>query len=234
MKKVCLLSAALCLCLAACATEIKSGTPTPDPVETQSIAPTPSSTPEQADLTESVEQLIGDYFEEGAIQKVNTTSQRVEVQILYSGDVSTATPPEDWQTITDSAISACAILKDGLADDGYTSGVIQAVDTDGNILLTVIDGKSRYSKYATSNSSGENPNTITLEEFNAIQTGMSYDEVFEIIGGRGEVISETDLGLGDEYISIMFKWDGEGSIGANANVLFQGGKVSSKAQFGLE
>ena len=74
----------------------------------------------------------------------------------------------------------------------------------------------------------------SLEEFNAIKTGMTYQEVFDIVGSRGEVLSEVDLGLGDEYYTAMYTWDGEGSLGANANVTFQGGKVTSKAQFGLE
>jgi len=63
---------------------------------------------------------------------------------------------------------------------------------------------------------------------------MSYQEVFDIVGSRGTVLSEVDVGLGDEYYTAVYYWDGEGSLGANANITFQGGKVSAKAQFGLE
>ena len=108
-------------------------------------------------------------------------------------------------------------------------------DGEENILASVL--KDKLSDSFNAGSPGratDNPNTITLEEFNAIKTGMEYQEVFDIVGGRGEILSEVDLGLGDEYVTIMFTWKGEGSLGANANVTFQGGKVTTKAQFGLE
>lgn len=83
-------------------------------------------------------------------------------------------------------------------------------------------------------SSDVNKPTITLEEFEAVKTGMSYDEVVAIIGGDGIASSEVDLGVGNEYKTAMYIWDGEGSLGANANITFQGGKVVSKAQIGLD
>lgn len=75
---------------------------------------------------------------------------------------------------------------------------------------------------------------ITLDEFNAIKTGMTYEEVVHIIGTRGTLLSESNLNLGEEYVTRMYTWDGVGSLGANANVTFQNGKVVSKAQFGLK
>lgn len=80
----------------------------------------------------------------------------------------------------------------------------------------------------------ENKSAISLSEFNQIDTGMTYDEVVAIIGSDGEVLSEVDLGTGEEYKTIMYTWKGKGSIGANANITFQGGKVISKAQLGLK
>lgn len=75
---------------------------------------------------------------------------------------------------------------------------------------------------------------ITLEEFNKIETGMTYKEVVDIIGGEGTVQSETSITGNDQYKTTLYSWEGKGSLGANANVTFQGGKVVSKAQFGLE
>ncbi|MBQ7779109.1 MAG: DUF3862 domain-containing protein [Clostridia bacterium] len=76
---------------------------------------------------------------------------------------------------------------------------------------------------------------ISLKEFNSIETGMTYEEVCDIIGCEGELISSADLNVGSEYASEIYSWKGEtGIIGANASVTFQGGKVISKAQFGLE
>lgn len=76
--------------------------------------------------------------------------------------------------------------------------------------------------------------TISLAEFNKIETGMSYKEVCDIIGGEGTLSSSVDLGMGEEYKTELYQWTGEGIIGANANVTFQGGKVMSKAQIGLK
>ena len=82
-------------------------------------------------------------------------------------------------------------------------------------------------------STPENKGTITMEEFESIKTGMSYEEVCEIIGSEGELLSEVDTGIGEEYHTVMYAWKGD-AVGANANVTFQGGKVTAKAQFGLK
>ena len=74
--------------------------------------------------------------------------------------------------------------------------------------------------------------TMSLAEFNKIKTGMTYSEVVEIVGCEGELMSEVDLGM-PEYATQLYTWKGWGSLGANANVSFQGGKVISKAQIGL-
>lgn len=72
---------------------------------------------------------------------------------------------------------------------------------------------------------------ITLDEFNTIQNGMSYEEVVEIIGSEGEASSTATVG---DITTSIYMWKGKGSIGANANVTFINNKVSAKAQFGLE
>jgi len=73
---------------------------------------------------------------------------------------------------------------------------------------------------------------VTLADFNRIETGMTRNEVIEILG-RGTEISRVDMGLGSEFVTVMYSWDGRGSLGANMSVTFQGGNVISKAQFGL-
>lgn len=79
----------------------------------------------------------------------------------------------------------------------------------------------------------ENAPTMSKAEFEAIQNGMTYEEVVKIVGGEGELLSETGT-KGDQFHTVMYKWDGEGSIGANANAMFQGGKMINKSQFGLK
>lgn len=75
---------------------------------------------------------------------------------------------------------------------------------------------------------------ISLKEFNQIENGMTYEEVCEIIGCEGELMSEADLNIGSQYATEIYTWKGEKGIGANANVTFQGGVVVSKAQVGLK
>ncbi|MCI8470341.1 MAG: DUF3862 domain-containing protein [Clostridia bacterium] len=74
---------------------------------------------------------------------------------------------------------------------------------------------------------------ITLEKFEKIETGMSYEQVVEIIGEEGSTISETNITNDEKYHTIMYSWKAKNGI-ANANVTFQGNKVISKAQVGLK
>ena len=75
-----------------------------------------------------------------------------------------------------------------------------------------------------------NDKLITMDEFNDIENGMSYDKVCDIIGSEGELASETSIA---GYETAIYTWKGAGSVGANANVTFQNDKVCSKAQAGL-
>lgn len=74
---------------------------------------------------------------------------------------------------------------------------------------------------------------ITLEKFNKIETGMSYEQVIEIIGEEGTTLSETNISNDEKYHTVMYSWKAKNGI-ANANVTFQGNKVISKAQIGLK
>lgn len=71
---------------------------------------------------------------------------------------------------------------------------------------------------------------ITLEEFYQIQNGMTYDEVKNIIGCNGTLMQETEF-MGTK--SHMFSWEGK-TIGSNAVIMFDNGRVMSKTQVGLE
>ena len=62
---------------------------------------------------------------------------------------------------------------------------------------------------------------------------MTYEEVVQIIGGEGEVLSEVGE-KGTDLYTVMYKYDGESGLGANANFTFQNNKLQAKAQFGLE
>lgn len=72
---------------------------------------------------------------------------------------------------------------------------------------------------------------ITKNEFNAIKNGMTYSKVVSIIGSSGELSSSNSYG---GYIIEIYTWWGKGALGANAMITFENGKVTSKAQAGLE
>ncbi|WP_207724518.1 DUF3862 domain-containing protein [Agathobaculum faecis] len=74
---------------------------------------------------------------------------------------------------------------------------------------------------------------VTLSEYNSIQNGMTYSEVIDIFGSDGENLSSVTIG-DEQYHTEIYSWDGNGSLGANCNITFQGGKVVAKAQIGLE
>lgn len=77
----------------------------------------------------------------------------------------------------------------------------------------------------------------TKEDFAKIEKGMTYREVADIIGWGGKasdvLISEAGE-KGTEAYTAIYQFEGKGDIGANVVTAFQGGKLISKAQSGLE
>ncbi len=71
---------------------------------------------------------------------------------------------------------------------------------------------------------------VTMEMYNSIENGMTYDEVVGIFGAEGAPLSTAKtLGM----ITTIYAWNGT-SLGGNCNVTFQDGVVFAKAQYGLE
>jgi hypothetical protein len=73
---------------------------------------------------------------------------------------------------------------------------------------------------------------VSLAQFEIVDIGMSYEQVCSIFNSAGVLMSEVDLG-DPMYTTKIYSWSGFGITGANCNVTFQGGRVISKAQFGL-
>jgi hypothetical protein len=86
---------------------------------------------------------------------------------------------------------------------------------------------------ATPTPAPKNKETISKAEFDTIKNGMSYEEVTQIIGGPGELLSESG-NKGEALHTVMYMYTGEGGLGANANMMFQGNKLMNKAQLGLK
>ncbi|MEK4718164.1 DUF3862 domain-containing protein [Priestia sp. FSL W8-0524] len=80
---------------------------------------------------------------------------------------------------------------------------------------------------------GNSDVTITKSEFDKIQNNMSYEEVSKIVGGEGEVASESGE-KGTSLHTVMISYTGEGDLGANASLMFQGDKLMNKTQIGLK
>ncbi|MDR6225131.1 DUF3862 domain-containing protein [Desmospora profundinema] len=71
--------------------------------------------------------------------------------------------------------------------------------------------------------------TLTMDKYNQIENGMSYDEVVEIIGFEGEENSQNEVA---GVKTVMYTW--QNSDGSNMNAIFQDDKLNSKSQFGLK
>ena len=71
---------------------------------------------------------------------------------------------------------------------------------------------------------------VTLEQYNQIKDGMTYEEVVEIFGGKESTSSESEIaGIKSEIKT----WNGNGTFSV-ATIGFTDGEVSSKAQTVLE
>jgi len=70
---------------------------------------------------------------------------------------------------------------------------------------------------------------VTLEKFNKIETGMTYQQVVNIIGEEGTLSTESSYG--NQSMKVYY-WYASNKI-ANATVSFMNDKVTAKSQVGL-
>jgi len=80
---------------------------------------------------------------------------------------------------------------------------------------------------------GDDEVTITKEQYGKIKSGMTYKEIIEIVGGEGELLSESG-NEGDEIYASVVMYKGKGSVGASASFVFLNGELQTKSQMGLE
>ncbi len=69
---------------------------------------------------------------------------------------------------------------------------------------------------------------VSKADYDAIGTGMTYEQVQGMIGVPGEELSHSDLA---GYTTVMYSW--KNPNGSNMNAMFQNDRLVSKAQFGL-
>lgn len=91
------------------------------------------------------------------------------------------------------------------------------------------------SQRASVNSAPATPKrpVVTMAGYNAVKTGMTYDQVVAILGPPAEELSRSEMG---GYVTVMYAWHAGNAAftGANMNVMFQNGEVINKAQAGLK
>lgn len=100
-------------------------------------------------------------------------------------------------------------------------------------IIIVIIGIALLSNDIDNNDNSDkndNSNYVTLEKFNQIENGMTYDEVKQIIGSDGTLSTEAGSG---EYNTKIYYWYGEDNI-SNATISFTNDQVTAKSQIGLE
>ena len=73
--------------------------------------------------------------------------------------------------------------------------------------------------------------TITIEEFDELEIGMSYDDVVEIVGGKGELKNEN--GNGTDFHTEMYRYEGKEKR-SYASLYFINGTLRTKSQLGLD
>ena len=99
------------------------------------------------------------------------------------------------------------------------------------------DATTTSSQNVASNEINKSENTkedkdvrVTLEQYNQIKDGMTYDEVVAIFGGKETSSSESEIaGIKSQIMT----WNVNGTFSV-ATIGFTDGKVSSKSQTGLE
>jgi hypothetical protein len=70
--------------------------------------------------------------------------------------------------------------------------------------------------------------TVTRGEYDCLETGLSYDEVTNVLGRSGEEMSSSDLA---GFTSTMYRWGN--SDGSNIIAIFQNQRLITKAQSNL-
>lgn len=71
---------------------------------------------------------------------------------------------------------------------------------------------------------------VSLDQFNQLQEGMTYQEVIAILGSPGELQSSQEMA---GYKTVMYMWKGNSLMG-NMNAIFQNEKMIQRSQFALQ
>lgn len=219
-------------------TEILDG----EPIGGQSDVSASKTTfvPETGDNSETISEIkaaLSDYFQEENVSVfssqgktiINASSSDITASVNSADE--TGGSVEEWDSIKEALCKISTALP---LIPNTTAAVLYVKEYDGDdIYMTISGGSVLHDALEEVKQSNYGPGYMTLAIYNQIQNGMSYQEVVNLVGAQGTVLSDVDLG-NSEYRTTMYSWEGQGTLGANASVTFQGDKVIGKAQFGLE
>lgn len=112
---------------------------------------------------------------------------------------------------------------------GEEAVVYQWTSDSFGIASVTFENDKVVSKAQIGLGNGSGPKA-TKAKYKKVKTGMSLKQVEKVFGGEGELTSDTKIA---GYTTRIYTWYGD-SLGANCTITFSNGKVSSKAQLGLE
>lgn len=134
------------------------------------------------------------------------------------------------QSEIDSRATVCPVCKRSLKKNhGCLFGILVFLIIVSSTITIALNMNSSIQKSVSGVE--DSSEYITLEEYNKIDTGMTYEEVKEIVGSAGTISSQVESG---GYKIIIITWYGNGTAGSNANVTFTNNSVTAKAQIGLQ
>lgn len=238
--KITMLALFAALLLSGCGAAPVNESPPADPA-TQTASSPPEKTADQIALDKVSDSLSASFAPDSykVTHRGNTVTAVATIPELgekIAASLASKTLPDHWEDTILSMTTIAQTLTNAVKEAGFsdTTAVlyIKSDLSKGDIYLTFLNGNLTFTIFDEP-SEAPNHSTISLAEFNQIKTGMTYDAVAKIVGGRGEILSEVDIG-DPAYYTAVIMWEGEGSVGANANMTIQGGLVTAKAQFGLE
>ena len=81
----------------------------------------------------------------------------------------------------------------------------------------------------SNDTAGDPAGKITVEQYNQIENGMSYEQVKDMIGSEGELISEAGI-KNEPFYCTIYVWEGI-QPGSEASFTFEDGILQSKSQY---
>lgn len=125
------------------------------------------------------------------------------------------------------AMLAVVVIVVGMV--GIASAEVITIDTKKATVEEVAEAIAKLKELLILKNGGYEPG-LTLENYNRIETGMTYDMVVALLGAPGEVQMEVDVGA-PEFKTVNYQW---GAGFEYCAITFQGGKVAMKMQIGLK